>query len=147
MTQTEERGGRLLTGTLASDGAWPLNVRAVLCDLRPRFLSKKCTGPGYRWISRNGRVLLCGDRPLDELTGRKVRVRLQTWHRAILPGDQPEAYGLLFCVRILGNESPGDRDEATFATRLIAPGQFSGELGLDVGGELVLDFRRDSLAC
>src|SRR5206468_2022091 len=77
---------------------WPFALRAVLCDLRPRFLPKAAVGPGRRAVARNGRVLLCSDRPLDALAGQPASVRLQTWHRAILPGDLPAPYGVLLCV-------------------------------------------------
>jgi hypothetical protein len=143
----EEPGASLLTGPLKLSSSWPLNLRAVLCDLRPRFLAKGCAGYGYRWVSRNGKVLLCAERPLDELVDQIAFIRLQTWNRAVLPGERPEPYGLLFCVRSVASpklrpspHGPG-RPAETFSTRLVPASVQSGELQLDVGGELTLEFR------
>src|SRR5205823_14428060 len=92
----------LLQGSLLTkDGSWPLLLCARLCDLRPRFLVKQRVGPGYRAVARNGRVLLASDRQLVELIGCTAWVRIQTWHRALLPGDRPEPYGILLCIRSL----------------------------------------------
>jgi hypothetical protein len=148
MTGTKAPGVCLLTGTLAEGGPWPLNLRAILCDLRPRFLAKACAGPGFRWVSRNGRVLLCGDRPLDELAGRASRVRLQTWNRAVLAGEPPEPYGLLFCVRAISSpRAEADHSsDATYATRLVATPDPVARLNLDVGGGLALEFRTAPIA-
>src|SRR6266852_7742663 len=79
--------------------AWPLTLPVVLCNLRPRFLPKGTVGRSFRAVARNGRVLLCSDRPVDELEGRAAVVRLQTWHKVILPGDAPSPYGILVCTR------------------------------------------------
>jgi hypothetical protein len=125
-------GGPLLT----ADAPWPLVLRATLGDLRPRFLPKGAVGrAGHRAVARNGRVLLCSDRPVAELAGLAAHVRLQTWHRAAPPGDEPAPYGLLLCVR--GRERGGP----LFAARLTARDQAVGDLTLDVGGLLVLEFR------
>jgi hypothetical protein len=139
MSDAETRGSSLLSGAVAADGAWPLNLRAVLCDLRPRFLAKACPGPGCRRVSRNGRVLLCADRPVDELSGCDCCVRFQIWNRAILAGERPEPYGLLFCVR--GIESNGRDHGDSFTTLLVSRQSASGELALDLGGDFVLEFR------
>ncbi len=128
--------GSLLTGRLRDAGApWPFALTAVLCDLRPRFLSKGAAGRGFRAVSRNGRVLLCGDRPLVELAGRTARVRIQTWNRRTLPGEAPAPYGVLLCVRCT------DADAPAFSTRLTEAAD-DADLKLDVGGLLVLEFRR-----
>ena len=84
---------------LASPQALPLTLHTRLCDLRTRFLPKGAVRQGHRAIARNGRVLLATDRPLAELADRPAQVRLQVWHRAILPGDAPAPYGILLCVR------------------------------------------------
>jgi hypothetical protein len=135
-----DHAGSLLGGPLAGGAApWPFALRAVLCDLRPRFLPKAAGGPGGRAVARNGRVLLCSDRPLDALAGRAASVRLQTWHRAILPGDLPAPYGVLLCVRCLdGAPGPGP---PVFGTRLVRRSEGAGDLLLDVGGGLVLEFK------
>ena len=130
--------GSLLTGRLRDVGTpWPFALMAVLCDLRPRFLPKGEAGRGFRAVSRNGRVLLCGDRPLAELTGRTACVRLQTWNRGILSGEAPEPHGVLLYVRGLGT----DAGEPAYQTRLATTAE-SADLTLDVGGLQVLAFFR-----
>src|SRR5262249_44147822 len=90
----------LLSGPLVSPaGLATLSLQAYLCDLRPRFLAKGGAGQRYRAVARNGRVLLASDQPLEALAGCAARLRLQTWHRAILAGERPEPFGLLLCVR------------------------------------------------
>ena len=137
MSPPWQHAADLIHGPLLAPGApWPLSVSVLLCDLRPRFLAKGQAGRGHRAIARNGRVLLASDRPLADLSGRCARLRLQTWHRAILPGDRPKAYGLLLCVRSIRDEDP------EFEARLVRRPEASGDLALDVGGGVVLDFRR-----
>jgi hypothetical protein len=124
-------GGPLLT----ADAPWPLVLRATLCDLRPRFLPKGAVGrAGHRAVARNGRVLLCSDRPVAELVGLAALVRLQTWHRAALPGDRPAPHGVLLCVRGLEGGQPA------YAARLATRAEADGDLTLDVGGVLALEF-------
>ena len=133
--------GELIWGPLLhSAGTSPLCLRTLLCDLRPRFLDKGRAGRGYRAVARNGRVLLASPLPLAELVGRAVRLRLQAWHRAILPGDSPEPWGILLCVHL--EDRPGS--EPPFTTRLAFPCAGESDLCLDVGGGLVLEFRRDA---
>jgi hypothetical protein len=113
--------------------ALPITLPTRLGDLRPRFLSKGMVGRGYRAVARNGRVLLAGDRPLAELTDQVVRLRLQTWHKAILPGDRPEPYGLLLCVRRAAVD-------ALYVARL-TPRCEEFVLAMDVGGGMALEIR------
>jgi hypothetical protein len=126
--------GYLLAGTLVAGGC-PLMFSARMCDLRPRFLPKGQAGRGYRAIARNGRILLASEVSLAELAGRTVRVRVQTWHRAILPGDPPEPYGLLLCVRC-------EEVKAEYEARLVRWGQTEeGALTIEVGGGIGLQFQ------
>jgi hypothetical protein len=98
-------------------------------------------GGRCRAIARNGRILFCADRPLEELPERLVRIRLQTWHRIYLLGDAPEPHGVLMCVRCL----EGDEKVAPlFAMNLRPLAEAAGELRLDVGGGMVLDFCEQS---
>jgi hypothetical protein len=138
MTTGWHLAGDLLTGPLCSTAAWPYTLHVRLGDLRPRFLPKNGIGSGCRAVARNGRVLLCGDRPLDQLSGRLAQVRLQTWHRVILPGERPQPYGVLLCVRCL---SADDSPESPFAMQLVRVREAEGVLRIDVGGGMVLDFR------
>jgi hypothetical protein len=124
----------LVCGPLLGGAAWPLRLSAALCDLRPRFLPKGRAGRGFRAIARNGRVLLVSDVPLAELAGRAARVRLQTWHRALLAGDRPKPYGLLLCVR-------GADDTPAWGTRLLREPEAPFGLALALGGGVVLEFR------
>jgi hypothetical protein len=135
-----DHAGWLLGGPLAGGAApWPFALRAALCDLRPRFLPKTAVGPGRRAVARNGRVLLCSDRPPDALAGQTASVRLQTWHRALLPGDVPAPFGVLLYVRCI-DRVPGLEPPA-FGTRLVPRSEAAGDLHLDLGGGLVLEFR------
>jgi hypothetical protein len=104
--------------------------------LRPRLLAKGRAGRGYRAIARNGRVFLASDLPLEELTGRVAQVRLQTWHRAILPTDAFEPYGILICLRC----RPGPSGRRLYETQLVQAGTGRFELGLDLGGGMSLVF-------
>jgi hypothetical protein len=139
MSPPWQHAADLLRGPLlTAAGPWPLSLCVLLGDLRPRFLAKGQAGRGYRAVARNGRVLLAGDRPLADLAGRCVRLRLQTWHRTVLPGDRPKPHGLLLCVRSAAGQGP------EFEARLARHGDGSADLALalDVGGGQALHFRR-----
>src|SRR2546430_462650 len=56
-----------------------LCFRAILCDLRPRFIPKCRVGRGYRAVARNGRILLASNMPMDLLIECEANVRLQPW--------------------------------------------------------------------
>jgi hypothetical protein len=130
--------GELLWGPLAETAGAPLVLTARLGELRPRFLPKGRVGRGYRAVARNGRVLLASHVPVSELAGRVAVMRMQTWHRALLPGDPPEPYGLLLCAR----DAPGAR--APLAAELIridGNDDLDVELVVDVGGRMGLAFR------
>ncbi len=128
----------LLSGPLSEPPApWPLLLWARLGDLRPRFLPKGRAGRGWRAVARNGRVLLASDVPVEELTGRGAAVRVQTWHKAVLPGDEPKPYGVLLCVRVADAPTGAKCLEARLERE---PGG-NVPLALDVGGETVLTFR------
>jgi hypothetical protein len=149
MTSEWDDAGSLVGGPLRDAGApWPLTLTAVLCDLRPRFLPKGMAERGHRAVSRNGRVLLCSDRPLA------ARVRLQTWNRAALPGEPPAPHGVLLCVQVgraaglvpavsaeTAGTRPATRPDAVYQTRLAAAGG-GADLTLDVGGLQALEFHR-----
>jgi hypothetical protein len=136
MTPPWSHAADLLHGPLLDRALWPLMLCVLLCDLRPRFLPKGRAGRGHRAVARNGRVLLASDVPVTALTGRPALVRLQTWHRALLPSDRPKAHGLLLCVRDAGDAVP------QHGTRLVRVPEEPFELAVEVGGGLVLEFRR-----
>jgi hypothetical protein len=131
MQPIELLGGRLGTSGLS----WPLQLTALFCDLRPRFLDKGRVGRTYRAIARNGRLLLASDLPLSELAGRVAHLRLQVWHRAILAGDTPEPYGLLICVRGMTEAEVGPIHQL----RLTHAPDPNAEVVLDVGGRQMLE--------
>lgn len=137
MTSAWHSAGEWLTGPLCSVAPWPCMLHVRLGDLQPRFRVKQTIGANIRAIARNGRVLLCADRPLDRLVGQLARLRLQTWHRAILQGEPPQPYGVLLCVRTLSRE---EMRKPVFTARLRPSAEAAGELRLDVGGRFVLDF-------
>lgn len=129
----------LLSGPLFSlSQVLPLCFPTLICDLRPRFLAKGRVGRGYRAIARNGRVLLATDRPLAAWVDQPGQVRLQTWHRAILPGDCARPYGILLVLR----SSPFSASMPRYTTRLVGVPDLSCALALDLGGGLVLEFRQ-----
>jgi hypothetical protein len=130
----------LIEGSLVETEQYPLALPALLCDLRPRFLPKGRVGRGYRAVARNGRVLLASDLVLDDLSGRLARVRVQTWHKAILRGDRPAPYGLLLCVR----EGPVAKGTEVYRAWL-EPATTAGKvigvpLRIEVGGGMALVF-------
>jgi hypothetical protein len=123
---------------LEAAGSLPLHLTACLGDLRPRFILKGRVGQGYRAVARNGRILLAADRALAELADQPVRIRLQPWHRVLLPGDMPEPYGILLCIRGLDALT----EPAPYTGRLVASPEPGFALILDVGGRRFLEFRR-----
>ena len=131
--------GRLLESAEAES----ILFRALLCDLRPRFIPKGRIGRGYRAIARNGRVLLTSRLPLEALVGREAVIRLQPWRKIILPGEKPQVYGILLSVRCI-DPGPSRLDRAikdeTFQTRLSDDSQAPADMALDVGGGMTLLF-------
>jgi hypothetical protein len=88
-------------------------------------------------VARNGRVLLASPLPLSELADLVVQVRLQTWHKRILPGQSAEPYGLLLCVW------PDETDQRPdYEARLVTTVDQADELAVDVGALRLLAFRR-----
>jgi hypothetical protein len=118
-----------------------LCFRAILCDLRPRFIPKCRVGRRYRAVARNGRVLLASTLPMESLIEREVAIRLQPWRKVILPGESPETYGVLMCVRCL---DPGLRSglegQEVYHSFLVREAQSAADLSVDVGGGMVLVF-------
>jgi hypothetical protein len=121
----------LLTGNLlAAVDALPMRLRVMFGDLSSRFLAKGQVGKGYRFIARNGRVMLAADGPLADLVDTVVEARLQVWNRAILPGDIPQPYGLLLCIRRQAGSKPGSVQRG----ELVAEVSEGCELAIAVGG-------------
>jgi hypothetical protein len=127
----------VLRGPLTEAGGWPILLHAVCCDLRPAFLPKARVGLHHRAVARNGRVLLASDRALADLPGRAARMRLQTWHKAVLPGANPEPHGILLCVRT--TDPPAAPPYEAHLTRQPCDERLA--LSLDVGGLRFLVFR------
>src|SRR5205807_4607493 len=115
----------------------PMRLRVRFGDLSSRFLAKGQVGKGYRFIARNGRVLLATDAPLADLVDAVVEARLQVWHRAILPGDKPQPFGLLLWVRSRGAAKAGPVQRG----ELVAELSEGRELAIAVGGGRWLEFR------
>jgi|SRR5579864_7372106 len=127
----------LLEGPLLGSGIWPLNLRAIMCDLRPRFLPKGQVGRGHRAIARNGRVLLASSLPLVEWTGRVAELRLQTWRKIILPHEPPQPYGIVLSLRPAAEIA----DMVVYECVLTSAGVEPHQLQIDVGGRMVLTVR------
>jgi hypothetical protein len=127
----------LLHGPAWSEArAWPLTLTVRWCDLRPRFIPKGRVGRSYRAIARNGRVLLASNVTLANLAGRIASLRIQTWHKAVLPGDRPGPHGILLVLRTL------DEETAAFEARLSRPAAGPCDQSIDVGGGSRLEFHR-----
>src|SRR6266849_6544526 len=127
----------LISGPLLESGDRQLICfRAILGDLRPRFIPKGQIGRGYRAIARNGMVLLASRYPLGELIGREADIRLQAWRKVILPGEKPEIFGVLICIQGFEDSSylNGSEKCGIFHVRLSDVGVASAEITLDVGG-------------
>jgi hypothetical protein len=120
----------------------PFTIRVHLGDVRSRFIAKGRAGRGYRAVARNGRVLLASSLPLPELTGAEMRVRFQVWHRVILPGEPPQAWGLLLCAGSARDRSAQDDARGIYRAHLVKQLRETDDLGVDVGGGLSLAFRR-----
>src|SRR5437870_4378628 len=138
MLISELLSGPLFTGAQAL----PLRLDAWMCDLRPRFLAKGRVGQGYRAIARNGRVLLATDQPLAELVERPAQARLQVWHRAILPGDAAEPYGIVLWMR----SDPRSAPCPVYTTKLVRDPAPCCVLAIQLGGGLVLEFQKPDSA-
>jgi len=138
MSLADPTWGDLLWGPLAVTAGDAVALTARLCDLRPRFLPKGRVGRGHRAVARNGRILLASDAPVTELGGQAASVRLQTWHRAILPGDVPELFGLLLCIRKCPSGGTASHDAEL--NRRGEERAARADLVLDVGGGMVLAF-------
>jgi hypothetical protein len=130
----------LLRGTRAIAGL-PIAVDAYLGDLRPRFLYKGLAGRGHRYVARNGRVLLATERRLDEWVDCLARVRIQPWRRAILPGDRPELYGILIWIGATAATKENSR-RVVYRAQLVKSQDVAVEIALDMGGGLVIEFKR-----
>jgi len=129
----------LLSGLLlTAEQSLPVRLRALSCDLSSRFLPKGRVGNGYRYIARNGRVLLASDLTLKDLAKQIVEMRLQVWHRALLPEEKPEPFGFLLCVR----GASVDPALALHRASLVAAPASPCELAIDVGGRTWLEFLR-----
>jgi hypothetical protein len=131
--------GDLCWGPLTDTADEPLVLTVRFGDLRPRFLPKERVGQGYRALARNGRILLASDVPVTELPGRVAAVRLQTWHRTVLPGDASQVYGLLLCVRAA--KAGATACLSAELIRLDSGRETGGDLLLYVGGLMALAFR------
>jgi len=66
---------------------------------------------------------------------------LQVWHRAILPGDRPEPYGVLVCV----DRRPASAAELLLDTDLVSRRGGPFDLALELGGGRTWEFRRRSV--
>jgi hypothetical protein len=128
----------LLRGPGCAAGLWPILLTARWCDLGRSFLPKGRVGRSFRAVSRNGRVLLASDLPLEDLRGRCVQARLQTWHRTILAGTPPDPFGVLVCLRGQAELQA----QSSHVARLVAAETTGADLVIDVGALRLLELRR-----
>jgi hypothetical protein len=77
---------------------------------------------------------------MEELIEREAQIRLQPWRKVILPGERPETYGLLMCLRCPDPGQPSDLEaNALYLSCLVSEAQ-STDLVIDVGGGMSLVF-------
>jgi len=150
-TECTEKLERLIWGPLwmgRDHGCESIIFDAVLCNLRPRFIPKGRVGRGYRAVARNGRVLLAANLPLEALADSLAAIRIQPWHKVILPGEMAELFGILICASCPDPGKPSGLHQATkepiFEACLSADLQAPADLALDVGGGMTLLFMASS---
>jgi len=131
-------GGLLLeqNDVLPAEG---LQMTTALGDLGRAFIPKGGVGRHYRAVSRNGRVLLATDRPLEECGNRIVWLRIACSHRQILSDDESCQWGVLLVAwtppELSAAASPRPVVYEAHISRDLAPG---AELSIDLGGLRVL---------
>ena len=74
--------------------------------------------------------------PAARLDGRPALVRLQTWHKAVLPGEPASPYGVLLNLRTRGELPAGP----FWTMRIVEMREAAGDLLLDMGGGTALAF-------
>jgi len=105
------------------------------------LIAKEGVGRHHRAVSRNGLVLLMSQRPLAELDGAHVRLRLSIWHRAPLRSQPATPWGIVLCFRALHPSAASAG--STILRAETGRGHASDALLLiDLGGERVLNFSR-----
>lgn len=91
-----------------------------------------------RAVARNGRVLLVSRLELRELERIAASVRLQTWHRVILPGDRPQPWGLLVWIGAMRETVA----RADYEMRVVKGSADDCELAIELGGLRYLRVRK-----
>lgn len=112
----------------------------ALPPLGPAFISKGKMGRHFRAVSRNGLVLLICAEPHPEIGAKRMRLRLSIWHRAHLPGEAAEPWGILiYAQRCQGNGSPAIANRSLMAL-LDDDHAADCALSIELGGRRVLNF-------
>jgi hypothetical protein len=107
--------------------------------LGPAFIAKGKVGHHFKFISRNGLILVMSTLALRDLPDPvTIRLRLAVWHRSDLQNEPAMAYGLLLHARplhITGIESR----ERLYRSEVNSSHPSDAALSLELGGERFLN--------
>jgi hypothetical protein len=130
--------GPLWTEFESSQGTSVL-LNVTLPALGPTFIAKGKVGRYFRFISRNGLILLMSTTSTDDLQyATAVRLRIAIWHRSHLRTEASVPYGLLLHAQPLQTIS-AQSDEAPYRAEVTALHSANAVLSLELGGERFLN--------
>jgi hypothetical protein len=135
-----------------NSGVTSLSLKAWLGNLGPAFIPKARVRRYQHAVSRNGLVLLLDSRAAAHLgedassaasAGQQpapAQIRLAIWHRAVLPGDPAEPYGILVVVNEGFAQSARADEPRPYLALLACSEHPSAALLLDLGAGRILSF-------
>jgi hypothetical protein len=124
-----------------NSGVTSLSLKAWLGNLGPAFIPKARVRRYQQAVSRNGLVLLLDSRAAS--AGQQpapAQIRLAIWHRAVLPGDPAEPYGILVVVNEGFAQSARADEPRPYLALLACSEHPSAALLLDLGAGRILSF-------
>lgn len=117
-----------------------LSLDVALLPLGLAFIQKGKVGRHFKFISRNGLILIMTTTLLRDLPDSAIiRLRLATWHRSHLQNERAMPYGLLLHARPLQITHMQSRAHL-YRTEVIACHSEGAVLSLELGGERFLNF-------
>lgn len=123
-----------------------LLLDVTLPPLGPAFIPKGRVGRHFKFISRNGLILMMSAVPLKELAeSASVQLRLSIWHSSHLPSKPALPYGLLLHARPLQTISTQSR-ESRYRAEVTASHSTDAPLSLELGGERFLNIFAKQIA-
>lgn len=118
-------------------------LEAALPPLGAAFISKGKIGRHFRAVSRNGMVLLIGAEQHAEISAARMRLRMSIWHRAHLPNEAAEPWGILLYAQRGEANGPAAIPAAGhrgLIASLDADHAPDSALSIELGGQRVLNF-------